>query len=68
MRSRVGTVRHGSVGEFVLTEIASTQPVDRISDDIERQIVSESHLVLGFGSPFGVEVPLARHLVIASVG
>jgi SAM-dependent methyltransferase len=66
VHTRVGTARFGSIEELVLTEIASTPLVDRITDDVQRRILAESEEVLGpYRSGSGVEVPLVGHLVIA---
>jgi SAM-dependent methyltransferase len=66
VHTRVGTARFGSVEDLVLTEIASTPLVDRITDDVRRRILEESQEVLGqYCTGTGVEAPLAGHLVVA---
>jgi SAM-dependent methyltransferase len=66
VHTRMGTARFGSVPDLVLTEIASTPLIDRITDEIQRRILAESYEVLGqFRTDSGVDLPLAGHLVIA---
>jgi len=66
IRTRLGTARWGSIDEMVRTEVESTPLVDRISDNVYRQIREESQDVLGrFQTDAGAKVPIEGHLVIA---
>jgi ubiquinone/menaquinone biosynthesis C-methylase UbiE len=68
IRTRLGTARWRSIDEMVRTEVESTPLVDRISDEVYRQIRAESHDVLGrFQGANGAEVPIKGHLVVARV-
>jgi hypothetical protein len=60
-------VRFGSVDEFVATEVNSTPLRDRISDEVYRKILDDSHVALRqFRTDAGgVEVPIEGHLVTA---
>jgi hypothetical protein len=50
----------------VLTEIAATPLVDRITDEVQRQIVDESEDVLArHRSRTGLDLPLTAHIVVA---
>ncbi len=66
-RTRLGTVRFGSVDEFVATEVNSTPLRDRISDEVYRRILDDSRVALRqFQTDAGgVEVPIEGHLVTA---
>jgi hypothetical protein len=66
-RTRLGTVRLGSVDEFVATEVESTPLIERISDEVYRRIREGAREALRpFTTPAGgVEVPLEAHIVSA---
>jgi SAM-dependent methyltransferase len=69
VHTRLGIATWDSVDELVQTEIGSTPLIDRISDDVQRRILADSHEVLGpFSAAKGLEVPIEGHLVIARKG
>ena len=66
-RTRTGTVRFRSAGDFVATEVNSTRLRQRISDEVYDRIRSDAHTVLApYTTPAGsVEVPILCHIVAA---
>jgi SAM-dependent methyltransferase len=67
-RTRTGTVRFGSVDEFVRTEIYSTPLAGRISEATFQQILDGARDALAqFGTADGrVEIPIQGHIVTAT--
>ena len=66
-QTRLGSVRFGSIDEFVTTEAEGTPLLERIDDDTYRRIREDAHDALRpFLTPSGdVAVPIAGHLVAA---
>jgi SAM-dependent methyltransferase len=64
-RTRVGTVRYGSAGEAIATEIEATPLAERISQDTYRRLVeTASEAMAPFVVEGGrVELPLKGHLI-----
>ena len=65
--TRLGTVRFGSIDEFVKAEIESSPLIERISDDVFRRIVEDGAEALAeFQTEDGrAEIPIEGHLVTA---
>lgn len=66
-RTRTGTVRFRSPGDFVATEVDSTPLRERISDDVYDRIRADAHTALApFTNPDGaVAAPIVCHIVAA---
>jgi SAM-dependent methyltransferase len=65
-RTDLGIARWGSIDEMVQVEVESTPLIERISDEVYRNIRKESREVLGrFRTDTGAEVPIQGHIVIA---
>jgi SAM-dependent methyltransferase len=64
-RTEVGTLRWGSIDEFVQVEVESTPLIARIDADVYRRIREESReLLRRFQTPTGFEAPVRAHIVI----
>ncbi|MBW3549136.1 MAG: methyltransferase domain-containing protein [Actinobacteria bacterium] len=66
-RTRTGTVRFRSAGDFVATEVDSTPLRQRISDQVYDRIAADAHTVLApyTTSTGSVEAPIVCHVVAA---
>ncbi len=64
IRTRLGTARWDSIDEMVRTEVKSTPLVDRISDNVYRQIREESRTCSGGSGP--TPAPRCRSRVTSS--
>jgi hypothetical protein len=67
IRMRVGTMRLGSIDEFVTVEVESTPLIERISDDVYGRIREDaSEALLPFCTQTGeLELPIEGHLLTA---
>ncbi|MQB02337.1 MAG: hypothetical protein GEU78_19280 [Actinobacteria bacterium] len=66
-RSPLGTVKFGSIDEFVKTEVEATPIIDRITEEVYDAILRDSRVALeSFTTEGGrIEIPIRGHLITA---